>query len=233
MAALLKRVLEQDGHLADVAATGQEALTCTHRSQYTAILIEQNLPPTNAAWVCARLRARGIQTPVLMVRTSESEIDRIADLHAGVDDYLTKPFAFDDLYERLANLTRLTGEPAPHGYAVSHTGDLRTDSRSHRAWRGDTELDLSSREFALLRLFVSNPGTLLTRARILARVWDYDHHADTGIVGKYVLYLRRKIDQPFKVTQLQTVRGFGYRLLEEPISVRRVRSTLHSTTPAH
>jgi two-component system OmpR family response regulator len=146
---------------------------------------------------------------------------------AGVDDYLVKPFAFDELYERLDGVRRRAGGSAgPHGYAPLRAGDLRVDSRARRAWRGDIELDLSSREFALLRLFVSNPGVVLSRAWILERVWTYDHRRQSNIVDQYVLYLRRKVDRPFRVRQLGTVRGIGHRLLEQPIPVPRSEPVL-------
>jgi two-component system OmpR family response regulator len=227
MAALLKRVLEEEGYAVDVASTGPDAIACALRSEYGAIVVEQLLPTMDAAEVCARLRARGSWTPVLMLCSAGSAADRVAGLEAGVDGYLVKPFAFDELYERLDGLRRRAGSSSgPQGYALLRAGDLRVDSRARRAWRGDVELDLSSREFALLRLFVSNPGVVMSRARILERVWTYDHRRQSNIVDQYVLYLRRKVDRPFRVRQLETVRGIGYRLHEQPIPVQRLEPVL-------
>lgn len=213
MAALLKRVLEEDGHSVDVASTGPEALASALRSEYAAIVVAQFLPLMDAAELCARFRTRGACTPMLMLCSAESVVARAAGLDAGID-VLTKPFALDELYDRLAGIARRVGSLGWDLSARVQVGDLRVDSRARRAWRGDVELELSSREFALLRLFVSNPGVVLPRARILERVWDYDHRGGSNVVDQYVLYLRRKIDHPFRVRQLATVRGIGYRLHE-------------------
>jgi len=226
MAALLKRVLEEDGHSVDVASTGPETLASAEHSAYGAIVVEQFLPVMDAAEVCRRLRTVRVWTPMLMLCSAGSVADRVAGMEAGIDDYLAKPFGFDDLYERLAAITRRAGTRGWEGSPQVQAGDLRMDSRSRRAWRGNVELDLSSREFALLRLFVTNPGVVLTRARILEHVWDYDHCGGSNVVDQYVLYLRRKIDRPFRVKQLETVRGMGYRLHEQPIRTQRQEAML-------
>lgn len=226
MAAVLKRVLEEDGHSVALTSTGPETLASAQDSDYCAIVVEQFLPEMNASEVCRRLRALRVQTPMLMLCSAGSVADRVAGMETGIDDYLMKPFAFDDLYERLAGVTRRAGILGWGWSAQVQAGDLRLDSRSRRAWRGNAELDLSSREFALLRLFVTNPGVILRRARILEHVWDYDHHGCSNVVDQYVLYLRRKIDRPFRIRQLETVRGVGYRLLEQPVPMQRRESML-------
>lgn len=160
---------------------------------------------------------------MLMLCSSGSVAQRAAGMESGVDDYLVKPFAFGELCERVAGLSRRAGLADPHGFTSLRAGDLRMDSRARRVWRGDVELELSSREFALLRLFVGNPGLALSRPEILEHVWHYDHRGGSNVVDQYVLYLRRKIDRPFRVRQLETVRGIGYRLHEQPIPTHRVK----------
>lgn len=223
MAALLKRLLEEEGHAVDVASSGPETVAYALQGGYSVVIVEQLLPVMDAVAVCARMRARRSRTPVLMLCSETSVMIRAAAMEAGVGDYLVKPFAFDELFERMAAVAHRTG---PYRDAQLRAGDLRMDSRSRRAWRGDVELDLSSREFALLRQFVSNPGVVLSRARILERVWSYEHGLGSNVVDQYVLHLRRKIDRPFRVSQLETVRGIGYRLHEQPVPMRRPERAL-------
>lgn len=225
MAASLARVLEGQGYRVDVASSGPDALALARAlgSNYGAIVVEQLLPGLDAAELCAQLRMRGSWTPVLMLCSSGSVAQRAAGMEAGVDDYLVKPFAFDELLERVAALSRRAGLADSHEFMPLMAGDLRVDSRARRAWRGEVELELSSREFALLRLFVGNAGVALSRSEILKHVWHYEHQGGSNVVDQYVLYLRRKIDRPFRVRQLETVRGIGYRLHEQPIPMHRVQ----------
>jgi two-component system OmpR family response regulator len=135
--------------------------------------------------------------------------DRVGGLDAGADDYLTKPFAFEELLARLRSLTRRTPVERP---AVLEVDDLRLDPAAHRAWRGEEELDLSAKEFALLELFMRRPGITLTRTQLLDGAWDIAFESRSNVVDVYVRYLREKIDRPFRRESIETVRGVGYRL---------------------
>jgi two-component system, OmpR family, response regulator len=172
------------------------------------------LPGMNGMEVCRQLRDHECWTPVLMLTARDGVGDRVNGLDVGADDYLVKPFSFGELSARLRALIRRGASARPTQLRV---GDLRLDPASRRAWRGDVELELSAKEFALLRLFLGHPDQVLTRGQILDRVWDYAYEGTSNVVDQYVLYLRRKIDRPFRVRQLETVRGAGYRLREEPV----------------
>jgi two-component system OmpR family response regulator len=147
--------------------------------------------------------------------------DRVAGLDAGADDYLVKPFSFEELTARIRALIRRGAVARPTELQVS---DLRLDPASRRAWRGKVELELTTKEFALLRLFLSNPGVVLSRAQILEHVWDYASTNASNVVDQYVLHLRCKTERPLRIQQLETVRGDGYRLREQPIRDTTVRT---------
>jgi two-component system OmpR family response regulator len=209
MAALLKRGLTEDSYRVDVAADGTEALWRLGEFGYDAVVLDLMLPGVDGVEVCRRLRARRIWVPVLMLTARDLVDDRITGLDAGADDYLTKPFSFGELGARVRALIRRGTTDRPTTVGV---GDLRLDPATHRAWRGEAELELSVKEFALLELFLRNPDVVLTRSRILDHVWDFAYDGVSNVVDQYVSYLRRKIDRPFGVDQLETVRGVGYRL---------------------
>ncbi len=209
MAALLKRGLGEEGYAVDVVHDGTDALWQISEFSYDVIVLDLMLPGVDGVEVCRQLRAQRRWVPVLMLTARDSVNDRIRGLDAGADDYLTKPFSFGELGARVRALIRRGGTDRPTVVAV---GDLRLDPAAHRAWRGQTELDLSAKEFALLELFLRHPDVVLTRARILEHVWDFAYDGVSNVVDQYVSYLRRKIDRPFDVDQLHTVRGVGYRL---------------------
>lgn len=213
MAALLKRGLAEEGYAVDVANTGPDALWHATEFDYDAVLLDVMLPELSGIEVCRQLRERRRWVPVLMLTARDAVADRVRGLDAGADDYLIKPFSFDELAARVRALVRRGAVERPTELQVA---DLRLDPASRRAWRGDVELDLSTKEYALLRLFLGHPGQVLTRTQILEHVWDYAYDGGSNIVDQYVLYLRRKIDRPFHVQQLDTVRGAGYRLREQP-----------------
>jgi two-component system OmpR family response regulator len=213
MAALLKRGLEEEGYAVDVARTGPDALWQALEFAYDTILLDLMLPGMSGIEVCRELRAKKRWMPILMLTARDALADRVYGLDVGADDYLVKPFSFDELSARVRALIRRGAVERPTELRVA---DLRLDPASRRVWRGDVELDLSTKEFALLRLFISHPGEVLTRTRILEHVWDYAYDGLSNVVDQYVLYLRRKIDRPFRVQQLETVRGAGYRLREKP-----------------
>ncbi|MGH3854642.1 MAG: response regulator transcription factor [Pseudonocardiaceae bacterium] len=213
MAVLLKRGLEEDGYAVDVATTGTDALGRATEFGYDTVLLDVMLPGLDGIEVCRRLRAAGRWTPVLVLTARDAVEDRVRGLDAGADDYLVKPFSFAELSARIRALIRRGGVERP---SELHVADLRLDPAARRAWRGPVELDLSAKEFALLELFLRHPGQVLTRTRILEHVWDFAYDGVSNVVDQYVLYLRRKIDRPFRVAQLETVRGTGYRLRVEP-----------------
>jgi two-component system OmpR family response regulator len=209
MAALLRRGLAEEGLAADVARTGDEALWRAEATEYDAIVLDVMLPGADGFEVCRRLREGGTWTPVLMLTARDAVEDRVAGLDAGADDYLTKPFSFAELLARLRALAR---RPPLERPAVAEVGDLRLDPATRRVWRGETEVALSPKEFALLETFMRRPGQVLSRYQLLEHCWDYGYENRSNVVDVYVRYLREKIDRPFGRASIETVRRAGYRL---------------------
>ena len=209
MASLLRRGLVEEGHAADIARAGDDALWMAGATDYDAIVLDVMLPGEDGFEVCRRLRERGVWAPVLMLTARDAVADRVSGLDAGADDYLTKPFSFAELLARLRALTRRGAVERP---TVVEVGELRLDPATHRAWRGEAELELSAKEFALLEAFMRRPGQVLTRSQLVERAWDYGYEHRSNVVDVYVRYLRDKIDRPFGRDSLETVRGTGYRL---------------------
>jgi len=209
LAGLLARGLREEGYAADVADRGEEALWMANAVPYDAIVLDVMLPGLDGFAVCRRLRQEGVWSPVLMLTARDAVDDRVAGLDAGADDYLTKPFSFEELLARLRSLTRRAPVERP---PVLTVGDMRLDPAAHRAWRGETELELSAKEFAPLELFMRRPGAVLTRGQLLEGAWDIAFESRSNVVDVYVRYLREKIDRPFGCDSIETVRGVGYRL---------------------
>jgi two-component system, OmpR family, response regulator len=209
MAELLARGLREEGHAADIAGTGEDALWMARAVAYDAIVLDVMLPGTDGFAVCRELRAAEIWSPVLMLTARDAVDDRISGLDAGADDYLTKPFSFGELLARLRALVRRAPGERPTAVEV---GTLRLDPAAHRAWRGDTELELSAKAFALLEAFMRRPGVVLSREALLEAAWDLGFESRSNVVDVYVRYLRERIDRPFGLASLETVRGVGYRL---------------------
>jgi two-component system OmpR family response regulator len=176
---------------------------------YDAIVLDVMLPGLGGFAVCRELRSREVWTPVLMLTARDATEDRIEGLDAGADDYLVKPFAFGELLARLRAIVRRAPAERPPELQV---GDLRLDPAAHRAWRGEAELELSAKEYALLELFMRRPGAALSRVQLLDGAWDMSFESQSNVVDVYVRYLREKIDRPFGLKSLETVRGVGYRL---------------------
>jgi two-component system OmpR family response regulator len=176
---------------------------------YDAIVLDVMLPGADGFEICRRLRRDGVWTPVLMLTARDAVDDRVVGLDAGADDYLTKPFSFEELLARLRALTRRAPAERP---PVLEVDDLRLDPAAHRAWRGDRELVLSAKEFALLELFMRRRGVTLTRTQLLDGAWDISFESRSNVVDVYIRYLREKIDRPFGRDSIETVRGVGYRL---------------------
>jgi two-component system OmpR family response regulator len=209
LARLLARGLGEEGHAADIAATGEEALWMARAAPYDAIVLDVMLPDLDGFAVCKELRARGQWTPVLMLTARDAVADRIQGLDTGADDYLLKPFAFTELLARLRALVRRGQSERP---TLLEAGDLRLDPAARRVWRGDAEIDLSAKEFALLELFLRHAGEALSRVQLLDGAWDMAFESRSNVIEVYVRYLREKIDRPFGRSALETVRGVGYRL---------------------
>ena len=212
MARLLKRALEEEGHAVDVSGDGPEGLWMATENPYAAVVLDVMLPGFDGFELCRRLRAAGIWVPVLMLTARDEVGDRVRGLDAGADDYLVKPFSLLELAARLRALTRRDARRRP---AVLAEGDLKLDPATKRAWRADSELELSPKEFSLLEFFLRHPGTVLTRSQIIEAVWDFAYDGTSNVVDQYVNYLRRKVDTPFGRSDIQTVRGMGYRLRHE------------------
>jgi two-component system OmpR family response regulator len=206
---LLRRGLGEEGYAADLADRGEEALWMAQAVPYDAIVLDVMLPGADGFEVCRRMRGSGVWAPVLMLTARDAVDDRVNGLDAGADDYLTKPFAFEELLARLRALTRRAPVERP---PVLQAGDLRLDPAAHRAWRGNQELDLSAKEFALLELFMRRPGVTLSRTQLLDGAWDIAFESRSNVIDVYVRYLREKIDRPFGQHSLETIRGVGYRL---------------------
>jgi two-component system OmpR family response regulator len=209
MATLLKRGLEEEGHAVDIAVDGPEGLWLATENSYAVIVLDVMLPGLDGFDLCRKLRAAGDWTPVLMLTARDAVDDRVKGLDVGADDYLVKPFSLLELGARLRALARRDDRARP---VVLSEGDLRLDPATKRAWRGQEELRLSPKEFALLELFLRHPGVVLTRSQILEAAWDFAYDGTSNVVDQYVTYLRRKIDAPFGRHDLETVRGMGYRL---------------------
>jgi two-component system, OmpR family, response regulator len=209
MASLVRRGLTEEGHAADVAATGEDGVWMAQAHPYDAIVLDVMLPGLSGFETCRQLRNAGVWAPVLMLTARDGVEDRVAGLDAGADDYLTKPFSFAELLARLRALARRGAVERPTELVV---GELRLDPARRRAWRGEHEIDLSPKEFALLEAFMRRPGEVLSRLQLLEHAWDFAYENRSNVVDVYVRYLREKIDRPFGADSLETVRGVGYRL---------------------
>ena len=212
MAGLLRRGLRGEGISVDLAHRAEDALWMAGSVSYDAILLDVMLPGIDGFEACRRLRAGAVWAPVLMLTARDALEDRVAGLDGGADDYLTKPFDFDELLARIRALVRRGAAERP---VVLEVGELRLDPAARRVWRRGSEITLSAKEFALLEAFMRRPGEVLSRLRLLESAWDDAYENRSNIVDVYVGLLRGKIDRPFGATTLETVRGAGYRLQAE------------------
>jgi two-component system OmpR family response regulator len=209
MASLIRRGLREEGLAADVAIKGEDALWMAGATSYDAIVLDVMLPGIDGFETCRRLREEGVWAPVLMLTARDAVEDRVAGLDTGADDYLTKPFSFVELLARIRALAR---RGRVEHATVLNAGDLHLEPAARRVWRGDTDIALSAKEFALLETFMRHPGQVLDRLQLLEHAWDYNYENRSNVIDVYVRYLREKIDRPFGVDSLETVRGAGYRL---------------------
>jgi two-component system OmpR family response regulator len=209
MAALIARGLREEGYAVDVATTAEDAIWYGSENDYDTIVLDVMLPDGNGFDVCAGIRGAGRWSPVLMVTARDAVADRVAGLDGGADDYLTKPFAFDELLARIRALVRRGSARRP---AVLTAGPLRLDPASREVTVGEAKVDLTSREFALLECLLRHPDVVLSRTRIREHVWDFSFDGNSNVVDVYIRYLRDKIDRAFGLTLIETVRGAGYRI---------------------
>jgi DNA-binding response OmpR family regulator len=216
----LERALRLEGFAVECAPGGRTALEAVARRPPAAIVLDVTMPDMNGRAVCARLRADGVRTPIMILSARDEVEDRVAGLQAGADDYLVKPFAVEELVARLqALLRRSAGENGDDGGGEERpelvVGDLAVDPAGRTVTRGGREIELTRREFELIEVFARNPGIVLERDRLLELVWGYDWAADTNVVDVFVSYLRRKMEAEDEPRMIQTVRGVGF-VLREP-----------------
>lgn len=210
LAMSLKRGLEADGFAVDVALDGTDGLWRATEHPYDAIVLDIMLPGLNGYELCGRLRDAGNWTPILMLTAKDGDLDEAEALDTGADDFLRKPFSHVVLVARLRALLR---RGQPERPVEMSAGDLRLDPTQRSCARGDVAIELTAREFSVLEYLIANTGTVVSKQDLLDHVWDYEFEGDPNIVEVYVRHLRRKIDDPFAVNSIQTVRGAGYRLI--------------------
>ena len=214
IANFIQRGLKAEGYAVEVAVTGQEGLLLATEGQFQTIILDLGLPDIDGQKICEYLRAKRIDTPILMLTAREGINDKITGLRGGADDYMTKPFVFEELLARIEALMR-RGRAA--GNAETKTfqlADLMLDLETHEVKRGGSLIELTPKEFALLEFFLRRQGKVLSRARILEQVWGYNADPQANVVDVHIGQLRRKIDEGHAIKLLKTVRGFGYKLDE-------------------
>ncbi len=210
LASSLRRGLVADGHLVEIAADGEQGLWLASSTPFDAIVLDIMLPKLNGFQVCARLRQAGVWTPILMLTAKDGEHDIAEALDTGADDYLTKPFSLVELGARLRALTRRGAVERP---ALLRVDALVVDPARRRCRRGEVDIALSPKEFAVLEFLMRRQGEAVSKADILGHAWDFAYDGDPNIVEVYVSNLRRKIDAPFGTTNLATVWGVGYEIV--------------------
>jgi two-component system OmpR family response regulator len=209
LASLIRRALREQGMLADTAVRGEDAIWMAAATPFDVVVLDVNLPGIDGFETVRRLRDEGVRTPVLMLTARDGVEDRIAGLDTGADDYVVKPFDFGELFARIRALARRGPvDRAP----VLEVGDLTLDLATHAARRAGVEIPLSAKELQLLEVFMRRPGEVLSRYDLLEGAWDMEYENRSNVVDVYVRYLRGKIDRPFGVESIETVRGVGYRL---------------------
>jgi heavy metal response regulator len=211
----IRKGLEEEGHAVDVAHDGDEALDWPAVVDFDAIVLDVMLPGRDGLEVCRTMRARGVRTPILMLTARDTVEDRVAGLDSGADDYLVKPFAFAELLARLRALMRR--EPVLLGTKLE-VADLTLDTATRQVSRAEQPVTLTNKEYALLEYLMRHPNQVLTRTMIAEHVWNFDFDTGTNVIDVHIRYLRRKIDDPYDLKLIQTVRGAGYRISADPVS---------------
>ncbi|MGH9118606.1 MAG: response regulator transcription factor [Acidimicrobiales bacterium] len=212
IATAVTRGLRAEGFTVETTFDGQDGLWRAREGAYDLIVLDIMLPGRNGYEICADLRAAGDWTPILMLTAKDGDLDEAEALDTGADDYLTKPFSFPVLVARVRALMRRAAGRNPSPVAV---GDIRLDPGERRVWRGDIEVALTAREFDVVEFLVRRAGQVLSKDEILAGVWEYDFEGDPNIVEVYIRRLRRKLDEPFDRRSIETVRGAGYRIVDD------------------
>lgn len=209
----VQRGLKAEGYAVEVARSGQEAIALGTAGKFQTIILDLGLPDLNGRQVCERLRNAGVLTPILMLTARDTVQDKVTGLRSGADDYMTKPFAFEELLARIEVLMRRRGggETKPDLKELQ-IADLILNGETHEVRRGDTLIELTPKEFSLLECLMRMPGKVLSRTRILEQVWGYSSDPLTNVVDVYIRQLRRKIDDDYELKLLKTVRGFGYKM---------------------
>jgi heavy metal response regulator len=208
----IKKGLEEEGYAVDIARDGREGLTMALDRVHDLIILDIQLPKIDGLQILRELRDQGVATPVLLLTVRATIEDKVLGLDLGADDYLPKPFAFQELVARVRALLRRRPDTEP---ALVKIADLTLDPSRRMVMRGDKRIDLSPREFSLLNYFMRNPERVLTRTMITEHVWDYDFDSDTNVIDVYVNYLRKKIDTGRNNKLIQTIRGVGYMMKKE------------------
>ena len=208
----VQRGLKAEGYNVEVARSGLEAVALGTEGKFQAIILDLGLPDLNGRQVCERLRNAGVGTPILMLTARDTVQDKVTGLRSGADDYMTKPFSFEELVARIEVLMRRRGGEIKSEIKELQIADLILNVETHEVKRGETLIDLTPKEFALLECFMRMPGKVLSRTRILEQVWGYSADPLTNVVDVYIRQLRRKIDDDYDLKLLKTVRGFGYKL---------------------
>lgn len=210
LADLLRRGLSQEGHSVEVSHDGRDGLERAESRSFDALVLDVMLPHMDGLDIARRLRQDGSDTPILMLTARDALHDRLRGFDAGADDYLSKPFAFEELQARLRAITRRSAQHADEDRLI--VGDLVLDRRAHEVMRSGQRLDLTPREFALLEYLMRHPGQVLSRTLILERVWDYGFDSFANVVDATIRRLRKVVDEGFEVPLIHTVRGVGYKI---------------------
>ena len=212
IADFVERGLKAEGYAVDVARCGQDAIAIGLEGEFQAIILDLGLPDINGREVCENLRQNGIDTPILMLTARDTVQDKVTGLRSGADDYMTKPFAFEELLARIEVLVRRRTGEIKLDTKELQIADLVLNVDTHLVNRGETGIELTPKEFALLECFMRMPGKVLSRTRILEQVWGYSADPLTNVVDVYIRQLRRKIDDQYELKLLKTVRGYGYKM---------------------
>jgi DNA-binding response OmpR family regulator len=212
LAKLIKQVLEEELYQVEVAPDGEQGLDMALVGGYDLLILDLMLPKMDGLQICRQLRRERNNVPVLMLTARDAIPDRVSGLDAGADDYLTKPFAFDELLARVRALSRRRLHPEDLANPVLKLADLELNLQTHQVKRDGKRIDLTAKEYLLLEYLMRNAGRVLTREQIINNVWEYDFEANSNVVDMYIHYLRNKIDGHHPQKLIQTLRGMGYSL---------------------
>ena len=211
---VIRKTLEKNGYSVDTCLDGKEALYYLENAEYDAAVMDIMMPGMSGIEILKKIRSRGSTLPVLFLTARDSIAQRVEGLDAGADDYLVKPFAFDELLARIRVLLRKKSGNAQNIYQLAN---LKVDLTSHSVFRDDTPIALSAKEFSILEYMILNQGIVLSREKIEEHIWNYDYQGGSNLVDVYIRYLRKKVDEAFTPKQIHTVRGVGYVLKEQTV----------------